>query len=342
MSSITLAGIDVGFGHTKAVIWRGDEPHIITFPSVLGQAQALDNYQTGIGSQRRRRARTFTYHPTATAAGITYYVGTDALEHSRAQGMRQDRHRIGSDQELILALAALAQADVTAALVVTGVPVIWWEGRRALTRHWIGEHHVTYKGQHRIITIHQVRVVPQPFGGFYSWALDQEGGAALDEADMMKAYALLDVGWNTTDLNGLDGLKPQPRWSGGLRVGARVVSQIIRDEVQRQHDRTLSPHEADRAIKTRQVVAYGDDVDIGPVVDSAIAAVADQVLDTATDLWGSGADFKQVFIFGGGGILLGKHLLTAFPRNGVLLPNPALANAIGFAHFARRPATFKR
>jgi len=327
-------GEDVGFGVTKAEAWIDDEYRTITFPSVLGQAQTLDSYRTGIGGGRRTKARAIE------VGGLAYYVGQDALTHSRAQGMRQDRNRIGSDQELILALAALAALDISDALIVTGVPVLWWDHRRALVEKWTGRHAITYGGQQRIITIRQVKVVPQPLGGFYSWALGEDGTAQVPEAELLKPYALLDVGWNTCDLTAVDQLRPVERWSGGEQVGIRKVAEIIRDMVQRQHGLTIDPHEADAAIHTRQVQVYGEPVDVGPAVDAALATVADQVLARATELWGSGERFKSVLIFGGGAALLGKRLLAAFPRNGLPLPDPGTANARGFARYARRAKTF--
>ena len=39
---------------------------------------------------------------------------------------------------------------------------------------------------------------------------------------------------------------------------------------------------------------------------------------------------------GGGAALVGKEIAAAFPRNAEIVPQPALANATGFARFAQR------
>jgi hypothetical protein len=185
--------------------------------------------------------------------------------------------------------------------------------------------------------------VPQPFGGFYSHFLGNDGISLEGEETLMRTYGFLDVGWNTTDLSAIHELKPVERWSGGERVGVRNILEIVGNEVQSRYGLDLSPHELDDAARRgeRRVEVFGKYHDIGDIVDSATTTLAQQVVAVATRLWGNGERFTKILIFGGGAALLGPALLSAFPHNGVVLNKPALANAVGFCRFAQRPALFR-
>jgi plasmid segregation protein ParM len=329
--TITRVGLDVGFGDAKAAVLVDGKLRTVSFPSVLGQAQDLAAYGVGLNGAGRRRAKRLVYD------GVEYYVGDDALQHSRTQAGRQDRARIGSVEERVLALAALAQLGVERAAVVTGLPVLWFDDRRALARSLKGEHRFTWGKQERAITISSVITAPQPFGGFYAHSLDDGGRAIMAEDEMFRTFGFLDIGWNTTDLTAIARLRPVDRWSGGERVGVRNVIEIVGDAVLRQYGLELAPHEMDAAIRERRVEVFGEYRDIGALIDSATTTLAQQVVAAATRLWGNGERMTRILIFGGGAAVLGSAVRTAFPHNAVVLPNPALANAIGFCRFAQRP-----
>jgi PRTRC genetic system protein D len=331
---IKRIGLDIGFGYVKSVSIERGKKRATVFPAVLGQAQALSSFDVGLG-RGRQRANAITYN------GIAYYVGHDCLAHSRTWAARQDRSRIGSQEERLLALVALAKLEVRECAIVAGLPWPWYDDRHKLKRSLVGEHRLTIGRNEHTITIHRVRVVPQPIGGFYCHFLDLRGVACVPQAEMLRTYGFLDIGWNTTDLTALRRLQPVERWSGGERIGVRRVIEIVDDQIRRRYGLELSPHEVDEAVRSRQVEIYGKTIDISEVVDSATQAVAQQIRARATALWGNGERFSRIFIFGGGAAVMGRAVRQAFPKNSEILPQPCLANAIGFAKFAQRPATFK-
>lgn len=327
---IVRVGLDVGFGDVKAAVLNGDGKFdTVSFPAVLGQAQDLASFATGLG-RSRRRAQRIVYD------GTEYYVGEDALRHSRTQAGRQDRSRIGSVEERVLALAALAKMDVSHAYVVTGLPVLWFNDRRKLSGSLKGEHRFTWGQEERVVTIHGVTTVPQPLGGFYEHILGTSGFAIILESDLMRTYALLDIGWNTTDMTAIDQLQPVERWSGGERVGMRNVVEIVGDQVQRRWGLELQPHEVDVAIRRRYVEPFGKRQDIGDIIDGAIVSLGQQEVAAATRLWGNGERMTAILVFGGGAAVLGRAIRAAFPHNSFILTRPEMANAIGFCKFAQR------
>lgn len=338
---ITRIGLDVGFGDVKAVMLQDDTYKTVSFPAVLGHAQDLAGYATGLGGRRRRTTRLIY-------AGVEYYVGEEALRHSRTLAGRQDPARIGSLEERVLALAALAQllpspsgrgagGEGESVYLVTGLPVLWFDdNRRKLAKSLKGRHTFTWGKHERCINVIGVTTVPQPFGGFYTYVLDDDGLAILPESEMLRTYAFFDIGWNTTDLTAIKDLEPIDHWCGGERVGVRNVIEIIGDQIQRRYSLALHPHEIDQAIRDRRVESYGEYHAIGDVIDGAIISLAQQEVTAATSLWGDGARISQILIFGGGAAFLGREIRKAFPKNGQVLARPALANAMGFCKFAQR------
>ncbi len=326
-NDVERIGLDVGFGDTKAVAYRNGKLVTALFPSVVGLAQELSS---GAVLGARKRAMRIEYN------GAEYFVGQDALRHSRALVNRQDRQRIGSEQERVLALAALAQLGVTRAVIVTGLPVLWFGDRRALVKSLRGEHTIMINKQERMITIQAVVAVPQPFGGFYSHFLDEDGCAQADDAEMMRAYGFLDVGWNTTDMTAISGLQPVDKWSGGAQVGVRNLIAIVGDEITRKHGLAAEPHEIDQAIRDGYIEVFGQRNDLSALIKRATTSLANEIKARASDLWGNGERLAKVLIFGGGAAVMNGALRETFPHNSVLLDHPALSNAIGFCRFAHR------
>lgn len=333
MRYTTRIGIDVGFGYTKLAYPDTDgQLHTLSFPSILGRAEdRVAALNVGLGG-RRARVQRIEYD------GQAYFVGQGALIESRLTGERQDAQRIGSVEERVLMLAALARAGIDEALVVTGLPVLWWDRRRQLVRSWIGEHHVTVNGRPRTITIKEVRPVWQPLGSFYSYALDHAGRAILAEDLLLHAgFAVIDIGTNTTDLSGLIELQPVARLSGGVRIGVRDVLEIISASIEREYGVRRSLAELSEALESGgSIRIFQDEISLNGLATSATESLAQEIVSAASRQWGQGDLFHVILVSGGGAVLVGKAIKAAFPRNAEVLPRSALANAIGFYNYAQR------
>ena len=321
-------GVDIGFIDCKAVADGGTTVDV--FPSVLGLAESSAKVGVGLG-RRRTRAQRIEYE------GRTYFLGEDALTESRMTANRQDAGRIGSVEERVLMLASLARLNVDEALIVTGLPVMWWDHRRLLVRSWVGRHEIAWNGKLRTIIVHEVRPVWQPFGSFYARFLDQEGRATADDATMMAGFGVVDVGGNTTDLSGIVKLRPFSKWSRGVQLGVGNALEAVSADLEARYGVHRPVAELSVAMRNGGTIAiYRETVDLRPLVEAQMQALADEVVSVSSRLWGQADRFHTVLVSGGGAALMGKALVRAFPRNAEVLPNPGLANALGFARFAQR------
>ena len=325
-------GLDVGFGDVK-LAWFPDKLRTITFPAVLGRAEEPSSGQRlnlGLGG-RRRRIQTLEYR------GHAYFVGEGVIIESRLGGTRQNAERIGSEEERVLMLAALARAGIHEALIVTGLPVLWWDRRRDLVRSWRGEHRLTVDGKAQTITVREVRPVWQPLGSFYARFLGDDGAALSEEQTLRAGFGIVDIGFNTTDLSGLHNLQPIPRWSGGVRIGVRDALDVLSASIEARYGVRRPLAELAVALRSGQpLTIYRETVDLKALASSALTSLAQEIVGETTRQWGQADRFYSVLVSGGGAALIGKAVAAAFPRNAEILPRPALANAIGFARFAQR------
>ena len=330
LASVRRVGVDAGFGDVKIAMIEGGELSTIAFSALLGRAEDRSTARVGLGAYRRR-ADVIGYD------GRSYIIGDQAIVQSRLLSARQDAERIGSDEERILMLAALAKAGVSDVLVVTGLPVLWWDKRRRLTKSWVGTHKITWNGRAMEIIVREVRPVPQPFGSFYSRTLSLSGNATMAKRLMRSGWAILDVGLNTTDCAGILNLQPVARWCGGIRRGVRDVLDIVAQDIERKYGVRRPLHEIARALRFGgELEIYQDTYSLDGSARVAVGQLAQEIIAEAGRRWSQGDRFHSVLVTGGGAYLMGEEIVKAFPRNAEVLDRPALANAIGFAKYAQR------
>jgi len=189
-----------------------------------------------------------------------------------------------------------------------------------------------------MITVAEVKPVWQPLGTFYARFLDQDGTANMvDESALRAGYGIVDVGMNTTDFCGLQNLRPVSRWTSGMRVGVRDALGIIADDIEAQYNVRRPVAEIGFALRIHgEIQIFQDRYTMEDHAARALRSLADQVVGEATTSWDQADRFTTVLITGGGAALIGKAIKAAFPRNAEIVPQPAMANAIGFCQFAQR------
>ena len=314
-------GLDIGYSAVKAV--SGNRR--VTFPSVVGTPDkarfSLDG-STAI----------ILTHP------ISAMVGEEAIAQSRFLNRREDRGWVESDEWYALALASLTEltsATVADLVIVTGLPVTFYADKAIVRDRLLGEHKVQREG-HRAqsLRVSDCRVIPQPFGALLSATLDDRG-RIVDQVLATSAVGVIDVGGKTTNLLSVNRLSEISRETASVSVGAwdvvRAVKTWLADHCP---DLDLRDHQVVDAIIARQVSYYGERIDIAPVVDGAIAPLADQVIAEATQLWNGGAALGAILVSGGGALLLGTHIRQHF-RHAQVVDDPVFANALGFWRFAQ-------
>jgi plasmid segregation protein ParM len=324
-----IVGLDLGYSAVKVVA----NGFAATFPSVVGTADESQFSAETSGSP------VIILHDNQR-----YFYGDAAVSMSRLESRREDRHWINSDEYLVLAKAAIVQAtgDLDSLSIITGLPVSYYKrDRRAAvdalqglsTISWIDRGMV---GQRQFSSV-KVAVVPQPFGSLFSRALLPSGRVA-DSDFLTKPVGVIDVGGKTTNILVANRASEVTRQSASVLVGGWDLVRHLRQALSESCPALeLRDHELVRAARDRFVQYYGADVPIGKLVDSAAGSLARSIVSEATHLWGSGANLSAILISGGGANLIGEALRLQFGShtNVELLPNPEMANAIGYHRYGR-------
>ncbi len=320
-------GIDIGYSAVKAV--AGDRR--VTFPSIVGTPERAHFSVNGTGGDDI---------VLEIPDGSTWLVGEGAVIQSRFVDRKEDRAWIESDAYRRLMLAAfteLTTAKVVTLAVVTGLPVAYYTTDKGTLRdRFLGEHRVTREGRHaQLFKVTDCRIIPQPFGALLSLALDDQGHI-VDNDLATGAVGIIDVGGKTTNLLSVNCLSEIARETASVDVGiwqtARAVGDWLNDHCP---DLQLRDHQVMAGVIERQVIYYGDTVDLGPVVDQALGPMAEQVIAQATQLWNGGASLKAILVSGGGALLLGPYIKQRF-RHARVVADPVYANALGYWRFAQR------
>ena len=313
-------GIDVGYGHTKALSSAGA---CAVFPSAVGVADPQV-----FRLQVNGRATPRTHEPRVCLDGVSYLVGESARRHARTVVQPRDRAWLDSLPYRILwhaALERVVQPEATVS-IVTGLPVSFYHDRERLQlvmRQVLAERHISARA---------VNIVPQPFGSFFDAVLDPQG-AIVDESRILAHVGLIDVGYFTTDLVEVQELEYVQKGSGSIEVGVATMIDTLRALLTEQYGRVLSPHDAEQVLRTQRLRLTGREHDLHDLCALAVRDVALAIVTYARQLWGAGEQLDQLLLTGGGGPLIEPLARETFSALAVA-PTPHLANARGYVRYA--------
>ena len=200
----------------------------------------------------------------------------------------------------------------------------------------MGEHRVQREGRRaQVFKTIECRVIPQPFGAPLSRSLDDRG-RIIDKELATGSIGVIDVGGKTTNLLRVKRLSEIGRETASVNVGVWEAARVVRDYLH-DHcpDLELRDHEVLDALKHRQVKYYGEALDLADVIQKVLAAMAEQVISEATQIWHGAAGLDAILVTGGGALLLGSDIKAHF-RHARVVSDPVFANALGFWRFAQR------
>jgi len=319
--------IDLGYSQTKVAGPLGES----MFASVVGTP---DVSRFGLNLNGTRQL---------VVNGSTWLIGEEAVEQSRFLQRREDRRWIESDEYHTLFIAALDAAingngGEHQVLLVTGLPLAYYDDKDALQNRLLGRFMVQRKGQSpHYVRIRECRVVPQPFGSLFSLAFD-ENGDIQDGALLDGIVGILDIGSKTTNILAATHARELLRASSSVNSGGWDIVRAVKEHLSTTfEDADPRDHEVAQAIVNRSYSYYGRRVDLSSIIDDVVQPFAEQVSATASQLWNRGASMDTILITGGGAHLVGGTLKRHFSRHADvrLVSDPQMANVRGYYRYAR-------
>jgi plasmid segregation protein ParM len=325
----TLA-IDVGYGNTKFV--AGGDPSKNQFVEGIFRSIARPVHRRA--SRHANTALDQRDEIVIDVDGAPFAVGPDA--HTGASGaMPLHLQYPLTNEYLALTRGAMHYASKLPNssigsridLLALGLPVSNMGLANRLKERMLGDHWIESgdSGRTSLVTVEQVRVLPQPVGTLLTWASQpgrnrQESGLTL----------VIDVGYCTFDWFSSLGLKQVPERCGSFAGGISQLLSPIQSALQSDTGIELSLAGVEDGLLTGQVFSMGRCIDFAPYMDIA-KSVANEIVNRFAGAFGSGQGYRNILCTGGGAVHFQAALQAIFPgAEIVFLPDPVMANARGF------------
>lgn len=311
-------GVDDGHAETKVVTANGE----LKIPSRAADGAKL----MGIGNNTA--SATASYE----TEGQKFTVGES---QSGVAIMTDDYH--GSDVNRVIIHHALRMAGLGGQDVCLGVglPVGSYFRNGQINRELIERKTasllkpVNGLEPGELVNIKEIRVFAQGVSAYVDYALDSEGNLA----DFKYPIGFVDIGGGTTDCGivippaTLDGNK-----TGSDNVGALNIYADVEARLKQKNGWTeIDPSRLEEAVKTGILHIFGKKLDVSNIVNDVKAEIEARIITKVRTYIGDGAKLDHVLFMGGGAMLL-PNIARHYPH-GVMLDNPAFANARGMYKF---------
>lgn len=345
-------GLDDGFGGIKIAEVVGGQVQAEVIPATvgIGQVQDLGMLSAGMG-----RKHTAEVKPLQVQIGSeSYLVGQNVYQHVEPI-TRLDYQRLADGPEvralIYSALATRMNGGPYYCSLLVGLPVQVMidrslaQKRLYSLRQWLcGVHSFSIDGQPYQVEIDKIRAMAQPLGSYWAWGLDTKGEWKRGDQDWDAPVGVVDIGFNTTDIFGIQSGRINRRFTGGDTLGMHTACRTIRDQIRDRFNVKKSLAEVDEMIKAHvagQVVEVyhlqGVAV-VNDLIESALSksfSINNDFIQTKV----KDEEFRSLIVTGGGTAALRKWLVEEYPLS-TIPPDPVKENARGLGLFAQREDAF--
>lgn len=300
-----ILGLDIGFGFTKAT--NGKEFHV--FKSILGEAveiQFKENLLTASGKPRHLHIE--------TEKGA-WFIGELAERQSTGCSYTLDQNQFVAEYAQTLGLTALAPLVDTEKPVqlVTGLPISYYRRHKDELARLLQQRHrlqlVNADGvrEEKIIDIHKVRVIPQPFGSVFHLMLNDIGKPA-EQKFLTEKVAVVDVGFRTADYTICDSTRYSERGSVSTDSGISQAFLAVANILKEKSGVNIEIYRLYEAIERGSIKIRCKRYDVKPLIDQAFRQLGSKIATEANRAWVDDWDVDSIIITGGGGATLAPYI----------------------------------
>lgn len=225
--------------------------------------------------------------------------------------------------------------------LITGLPVsdYFFDGLRdedkiEAKRANLAKRVTNTASKQKVADILSIRVGCQAVAAFVDYFLDEN----LEERDVkIGKVAVIDVGGRTTDVALIrNGTQFDDSVSGTENIGVLDVYNTLAKSV-RAKFRTRDKYPLtimDRAVREKRITLWGEDHDIGEMVDQIVREHETKIAREVERRLGGASNVDTLLFVGGGAALF--HGIADHFRNGVMAEDPEFANARGLYKYAKK------
>ncbi|QXP89533.1 ParM/StbA family protein [Methylococcus capsulatus] len=214
--------------------------------------------------------------------------------------------------------------------LVTGLPVDQYldpDLRKRVRERIRGQHQVTSK---RTVSVLDVRVVPQPLGGFIDHVWSLESAEDIEDWRVL----VVDPGFFSVDWVVIDHADLDRSSSGTSLEASSVVLEESARLIAAEHGGNVGRERIESAVRGGKstVRLFGQPVEIGPYLEQAASRVGPRVAASLREaLRKEASACDLILLVGGGAAYFRGAIEEAFPRLPLTVSEePVLANARGF------------
>lgn len=285
-----VVGLDIGHASVK-----------ITFDTHFGVARyVLPSFVFPAMPIRNKFEAQLAAAETVQVDGRAFFVGNTAFLYSRGglcTGLNSEWIRTIQHRALLaMALKVIDdQAPDGERTFVLGLPVSQYE----LKRQFLIEAATEILGQNA-----QIIVVPKPFGGYQAHIADRCGAIKSAHALEQESWAVVDVGYYSTDII----LVQKGNWietASGSCEGVSMAVDYLQRLLNSVHGIQANFFDAEKSLRCGFIKDFGRSVKLEEEIKSACAIVASKVTDMTVRLTEPFAlSLDGIFVTGGGAAMV--------------------------------------
>jgi plasmid segregation protein ParM len=327
-----VRAIDIGYGNTKLTTGHpvGQDISCKMFPSLAPHASA--NGDLGAGMLAKRET------VKIEVAGVHYEVGPDA--ELAQSGIARNRVLLTdyckSDSYMALLRGAMSFMGVNRIdLLALGLPVSTYSTHKNdLIELAAGSHHCG----NRTVHVQNVRVYPQPLGGFFDFSVRSKLFAQMST----EINLLIDPGFFTLDWLVTSGIKTLEGRSGAANDGGmssilRAMSKAIAKDYKCDETELGDVERIDSALRNNtNMRLFGETIDVKKYLPIGMSK-AEEAINAMMTTIGRTGDIANIVLVEGGSSLYAEAIKARFPKHKIALAHdPVFANARGFQLIAEQ------
>lgn len=154
----------------------------------------------------------------------------------------------------------------------------------------------------------EIKVIPQPFGAFSNITFDPSGRPAADNLIHMISWAIVDVGFYTTDfilMNRGHWIEMASDSCPGMSIAAEHLMHLLAEK-----NIKIDMADADAALQKKALTYFGKVIDIKSEVAESLSIASSKIIDTAERYFAPYVSKLNGILVAGGGasaVLEGLH-----------------------------------
>lgn len=292
-------GFDVGHSTVKISCFFDGKKHDIIFPSVATPAFTISDE-----NEERRAAE-----ETVIVNGRPYFFGRTALVQGGLSGSTGlSENWVGTPEYEALMRGGFKKLqaigiDPDECIIVMGLPTSLHSRQKAALKNIAAE-----------CTKGRVLVMPQSLAPYHGIMLDEVGNPSSRHSMESEAWAVVEVGYFTTDIMLMQAGGTWVEKAAGSSRGVALAADALMRAMGEQ-DVTVDLHEAELALQTKVVKNFGRSLDVSKEAELAISSIVADVLDTSKKLIEPHVrKLDGVIIAGGGAPLVFDEIKDKWPH----------------------------